>query len=163
MNQLSIIAHPDFGQIRTELIDNEPIFCAQDVCRALGYQNPSKTINDHCRPKGVTNRYTPSNGGNQQTAFINEGNLYRLILRSKLPAAEKFESWVCDEVLPSLRKTGSYHVEPRYGQTMLTRHDLQNETLNFSSAVLPEIAKIEQGPLRNRLAGLVSYYINKIS
>ena len=163
MNQLSIIQHPAFGQLRTELIDNEPLFCAIDVCRALGYKNHNDAIKNHCREKGVANRYTLSNGGTQNTLFINEGNLYRLILRSKLPAAEKFESWVCDEVLPSLRKTGRYHVEPRYGQTLLTRGELQNETLNFSSAVLPEIAKIEQGPLRNRLAGLVSYYINKIS
>ena len=68
--------------------------------------NPRKAILDHC--KGVTKRDTPTSSGIQSMSYINEGDLYRLIMKSKLPSAEKFESWVMDEVLPTIRKTGSY-------------------------------------------------------
>lgn len=87
-------------------IDGKPYFVATDVATALGYINPRKAVNDHC--KGVTKRDTPTSSGVQQMSYINEGDLYRLIMKSKLPSAEKFESWVMDEVLPSIRKTGSY-------------------------------------------------------
>jgi prophage antirepressor-like protein len=77
-----------------------------DVATALGYVNPRKAVNDHC--KGVTKRDTPTSSGVQSMSYINEGDLYRLIMKSKLPSAEKFESWVMDEVLPTIRKTGGY-------------------------------------------------------
>lgn len=86
----------------------EPWFLANDVCNVLGYKNTSKSIADHCRVGGITKRYTPTESGNQEMTYINEGNLYRLIIKSRKPEAEPFESWVCDEVLPSIRKTGSY-------------------------------------------------------
>jgi prophage antirepressor-like protein len=108
--KLSIIEHPTFGAIRTEMIKNEPYFCAADVCAVLAYKNTSKAISDNCREKGITKRYTLTNGGKQETLFINEGNLYRLILKSNMPAAVKFEDWVCEDVLPSLRKYGKYVV-----------------------------------------------------
>lgn len=86
----------------------EPWFVAKDVCDILGYKNSSLTISRHCREGGISKRYTPTESGEQEMIFINEGNLYRLIVKSNMPIAEKFESWVCDEVLPSIRKTGSY-------------------------------------------------------
>lgn len=111
MNQL--INHPQFGDIRVETIKNEPWFCAKDICDILGYTNSRKTISDHCNAKGVTNRYILTNGGNQEMAYINEGNLYRLMIKSQKPIARKFESWVCDEVLPSIRKYGTYSTDER--------------------------------------------------
>lgn len=100
--------------VRTFLDDTgEPWFCAKDVCDVLGYANSRKSIADHCRAKGVTNRDTLTDGGIQPLSFINEGNLYRLIIKSRKPEAERFESWVCDEVLPTIRKTGQY-VAPRF-------------------------------------------------
>jgi prophage antirepressor-like protein len=162
MNQLSIIKHPDFGQIRTEIENNEPLFCAQDICAALEMADTEVAVRKLDDDEKMTRKIYAS-GQNRDMWYVNESGLYNLIFRSNKPSAKAFRKWVTGEVLPSLRKTGGYHVEPRYGVTMLTRHDLQNETLNFSSAILPEIAKIEQGPLRNRLAGLVSYYINKIN
>jgi prophage antirepressor-like protein len=87
-------------------IDGKPYFVGTDVAKALGYSNPRKAILDHC--KGVTKRDTPTSSGIQSMSYINEGDLYRLIMKSKLPSAEKFESWVMDEVLPTIRKTGSY-------------------------------------------------------
>lgn len=96
------------SNVRIIVEDSEPLFCASDVCKALGYANTSKALSDHCVEKGVTNRYTPTNGGLQNLAYIDERNLYRLVMRSKLPSAEKFQDWVCGEVLPSIRKTGKY-------------------------------------------------------
>lgn len=106
MNSLQIFNHPQFGSVRTITEDGKTLFCGKDICEALGYTNPRKAIGDHC--KGVTKRDTPSNGGIQTMAFISEGDLYRLITHSKMPAAEEFESWVFDEVIPTIRQTGSY-------------------------------------------------------
>lgn len=106
MNELQIFNSGEFGEIRTIEIDGKPYFVGVDVAKALGYSNPRKAILDHC--KGVTKRDTPTSSGVQSMSYINEGDLYRLIMKSKLPSAEKFESWVMDEVLPTIRKTGSY-------------------------------------------------------
>ena len=106
MNELQIFNSSEFGQIRTIIIDNKPWFVASDVASALGYSNPRKAVIDHC--KGVTKRDTPTSSGTQSISYINEGDVYRLIMKSKLPSAEKFESWVMDEVLPSIRKSGGY-------------------------------------------------------
>lgn len=106
MNELQIFNSEEFGDIRTIEINGKPYFVGTDVAKALGYSNPRKAILDHC--KGVTKRDTPTSSGVQSMSYINEGDLYRLIMKSKLPSAEKFESWVMDEVLPAIRKTGSY-------------------------------------------------------
>jgi len=95
--------------VRAFADDNgEPWFCASDVCEVLGYTNSRKAISDHCRKRGVTKRYTPTDSGDQEMSFINEGNLYRLITRSKKQEAEEFEIKVMEEILPAIRKTGSY-------------------------------------------------------
>lgn len=107
MSNLAIFENSEFGKVRT-LIENDGtvLFCASDVAKILGYTNPNKAINDHCR--AITKRYAPISGKEQEINFIPESDVYRLIIRSKLPAAEKFERWVVEEVLPSIRKTGSY-------------------------------------------------------
>lgn len=95
--------------IRIELdAKGNPLFCAVDVCDVLGYANSRKAIKDHCREAGVTKRYVSYASGKKQADFIDEGNLYRLLIKSNKPEAARFESWVCDEVLPKVRKTGSY-------------------------------------------------------
>lgn len=86
----------------------EPLFVGRDVTEILGYSNSAKAISDHC--KGITKRYILSGGGSQEMTVIPERDVYRLIMRSKLSAAEKFEEWVVSEVLPAIRKTGSYSV-----------------------------------------------------
>lgn len=88
------------------VIGEKPYFCASDVAKALGYSNPNKAVNDHCR--AITKRSTPISGKIQEINFIPEGDVYRLIMKSKLSTAEKFESWVMDEVLPTIRKIGGY-------------------------------------------------------
>ena len=96
----------EFGMLQILIADGKPHFLASATAKMLGYANPSKAIKDHC--KGVTKRYTLTNGGEQLQNFIPEGDLYRLIIRSKLPSAERFERWVFDEVLPQIRATGGY-------------------------------------------------------
>lgn len=106
MNELQFFNSEEFGEIRTAEIDGKPYFVGTDVAKALGYNNPRDAVSRHC--KGVVKRDTPTSSGIQSMSYINEGDLYRLIMKSKLPSAEKFESWVMDEVLPIIRKTGSY-------------------------------------------------------
>lgn len=106
MNELMIFDNEMFGEIRFVDVDGKPYAIASDVARALGYAIPSKAVNTHC--KGVSKMEVPTNGGKQDMLIIPEGDIYRLIIKSKLPSAEKFETWVMDEVLPTIRKTGSY-------------------------------------------------------
>lgn len=108
MNELTIFNNPDFGTVRTIEQDGRVYFCGADVARALGYSNSRKALADHCKEKGVTKCDTLTNGGIQILTYIDEGNLYRLISHSKLPEAEKFESWIFDVVLPAIRKHGAY-------------------------------------------------------
>lgn len=106
MNELQIFNSEEFGEVRTIEIDGKPYFVGTDVAKALGYNNPRDAVSRHC--KGVVKHDTPTSSGVQLMSYINEGDLYRLIMKSKLPSAEKFEIWVMDEVLPTIRKTGSY-------------------------------------------------------
>lgn len=108
MNDIMIFNNPEFGEVRTVVIDNEPWFVGKDVAQALGYKNTNATVNDNVATddKGVSPVATPS--GTQNMVIINESGLYSLIFGSKLESAKKFKRWVTSEVLPQLRKTGSY-------------------------------------------------------
>ena len=108
-NKIEVFKNEQFGEVRTILDGEKILFCAADVAKALGYTNSNKAVNDHCR--AITKRSTPISGKIQQINFIPEGDVYRLIIRSKLPAAERFEHWVFDEVIPMIRKTGCYMTE----------------------------------------------------
>lgn len=85
-------------------------FRANEICEILGYANPRQAVKKNCKPKGVSTRDTLTEGGLQSATYISEGNLYRLIIKSKKPDAEAFEDWVMEEVLPSIRKTGGYYM-----------------------------------------------------
>lgn len=103
---IQLFNSPQFGEIRTAGTPDKPLFCAVDIARALGYSNPAKAVIDHC--KGVTVLETPTKGGLQQVKYISEPDMYRLIFKSSAPNAEQFNSWVSEEVLPQIRKTGGY-------------------------------------------------------
>ena len=113
-----IFNNRQFGVLEVVLIDGKEFFPATDVAKMLGYTNPEKAIRGHCKTPGCTIRSVGVETGTKadgtpaiqivQKKYINEGNLYRLITHSKLPAAEKFESWVFDEVIPDIRRTGVY-------------------------------------------------------
>lgn len=106
MNELKVFQNSEFGKLKIMVIDGKEYFPAIQCAKVLGYTNPRKAIRDHC--KGVTICSLLTNGGTQDIKYIPEGDLYRLIIRSKLPTAGKFESWVFDEVLPEIRQTGGY-------------------------------------------------------
>ena len=107
MNELKIFNNAEFGQIRTVEVEGKIYFVGKDVAGALGYSNPRDAVGRHC--KGVVKHDSFKEGG-QEVALIPEGDMYRLISHSKLESAEKFETWVFDEVLPSLRKNGHYEM-----------------------------------------------------
>ena len=98
----------DNSPVRTSEINNQLWFLANDVCSILEYKNPRRAIELHCKEKGVTKWYTPTKGGNQEMIYINEPNLFRLIIKSKQAKAVKFEEWVMEDLLSTIRKTGSY-------------------------------------------------------
>lgn len=108
MNKIQIFNNPEFGEVRTVMIDGEPWLVGKDVAESLGYKNTRQALSTNVmeEDKGVCPVDTPS--GTQQMTIINESGLYSLIFGSKLPSAKKFKRWVTSEVLPSLRKTGSY-------------------------------------------------------
>ena len=115
MNKLEIFKNQDFGEIRAISINDEPYFVGKDVAMILGYTNPRKAVIDHVddddKKDGVTIR--DSIGREQKPVLINESGLYSLILSSKLPNAKKFKRWVTSEVLPEIRKNGSYTKAPK--------------------------------------------------
>lgn len=96
----------DEQNVRSAIAGNEPLLCGIDVARILGYARPRKAVQDHC--KGGTILGLPTEGGTQQSRFIGEADCYRLILRSKAPRAEAFQDWLCEEVLPNLRRRSFY-------------------------------------------------------
>ena len=110
MEQLKIFESKEFGQVRTISIDGEPWFVGKDVAISLEYSNPQKALRDHVEEEDRTvNESFTVNG--TKGILINESGLYSLILSSKLPSARKFKRWVTSEVLPAIRKTGSYDMD----------------------------------------------------
>lgn len=112
MNELQVFNNPEFGQVRTLTIEEEPWFVGKDVAVALGYGNPRDALRKHIEDedKGVSQIATPS--GEQTMTIINESGLYALIFGSKLESAKRFKHWVTHEVLPAIRKTGTYSITP---------------------------------------------------
>jgi prophage antirepressor-like protein len=136
MNQIKIFQNQEFGAIRT--ISNEQgdvLFCANDVCNALGYDQPRKAVKRHVCEEDGTKHTILTNGGKQLATFINESGLYSLILSSKLDSAKRFKHWVTSEVLPSIRKNGGY---------MIARPDESDEI------ILARALQIMQATLQRR-------------
>lgn len=107
MNELQIFNSEEFGEVRTAVINDEPMFCLTDICKALELTQPSK-VKERLNEKGVRSIPTLTKGGEQKLLYINESNLYKTIFQSRKESAERFTEWVTSEVLPSIRKTGSY-------------------------------------------------------
>lgn len=114
MNEMKIFENPEFGKIRTVEADGEPWFVGKDVAEVLGYSDPNKAIAMHVDEEDKLNDKTASSLGQRGGWFINESGLYSLVLSSKLPTAKKFKRWVTSEVLPAIRKTGSYSMPKDY-------------------------------------------------
>ncbi len=128
VNDLKVFSSTEFGELGVMLIDGKEYFPATQCAKILGYKNPKDAILRHC--KGVVKRDLPTNGGVQSVNYIPEGDLYRLIVSSKLPGADKFERWVFEEVLPSIRRTGCYGAP-----------DIEQIIAKTASAVVSEVMK----------------------
>lgn len=136
MNELQIFNNEEFGKIRTVTINNEPWFVSKDVATALGYSNSRDAISKHVfdDDKGVAKCDTPS--GRQEMSVINESGLYALIFGSKLDSAKRFKHWVTSEVLPSIRRSGSY-------QKPLTPEQMMRIQLEMIDDVSGRVTKLE--------------------
>lgn len=108
MNSLQIFNSEEFGEIRTVIIDGEPWFCMTDICKALEISNTSQAKTRLNADGVITNEVIDSIGRKQNANFVNEPNMYKLIFQSRKESAERFTDWVTSEVLPTIRKTGSY-------------------------------------------------------
>lgn len=155
MNEMQIFNNDEFGKMRSILIDNEPWFVGKDIALSLGYTNPQKAVRDHVdlEDRGVNEMDTPS--GRQELTFINESGLYALIFGSKLPNAKKFKHWVTSEVLPSIRKTGSYKADTNSDLYMEAARILagtpvhtKSEVVNVLRHVVPDISTMEEKPIK---------------
>lgn len=137
MNEITTFSNIEFGEIRTINVDSKPYFVGSDIAKVLGYKEPHKAISRHC--KGGMKRTILTNGGNQEVTIIPEGDVYRLIIKSKLPSAEKFESWIMDEVLPQIRQTGGYIPinEEEPNELFLARAvQIANETIKHKDEII---------------------------
>ena len=132
MDKLQVFNNPEFGEVRTLEENGVVLFCGSDVAKALGYAIPTKAVNTHC--KGVSKMEAPTSGGIQKLLFIPEGDVYRLVLNSKLPTAERFTDWVTSEVLPSIRKHGGYIA----GQESMSPEELMAKALLVAQRTLAE-------------------------
>lgn len=144
-------------RVRTLGTPQQPLFCAADVCAALGYANGRKAVADHCEEGDVTKRDTPTTSGIQSMTYVNESGLYALIFSSKLDTAKQFKHWVTSEVLPSIRRHGAYATpqtidsiiaDPENGIKLLTALKQEREQRQLAEskvALLEEVTK-EQAP-----------------
>ncbi|MGL4994476.1 MAG: BRO-N domain-containing protein [Bacteroidales bacterium] len=116
---MKVFQNSEFGNVRVEVINKEPMFVLRDVCKALEIQNVSQ-CKDRLKEKGVSTTYTLTKGGMQQVTVINEANLYKCIFQSRTESAERFQDWVCEDVIPSIRKTGAYSISPKESKRRIT-------------------------------------------
>lgn len=129
--EIQIFKNDEFGQVRTTTINGEPWFVGKDVADILGYSNPRDAIAKHVDDDDRNTVAIRDGKGNPNQTIINESGLYALIIGSKLPTAKKFKRWVTSEVLPSIRKTGSYTVDPLQKQRL--EIDLNNSRANVAA------------------------------
>lgn len=141
-NKMAVFNNREFGSIRVIEENGNYLFCGFDVAKALGYAKPRNAINTHC--KGALKRGALTEGGVQELTFIPEGDVYRLIVHSRLPGAERFEKWVFDEVLPMIRKTGGYMTASLLEQAAEKPEIL----LAFADQLLAEHEKTGSSPAR---------------
>ena len=134
--EIQVFNNSEFGEFEIIEIGGKPYFPATKCARVLGYAEAEKAVRTHC--KGVSEMDTPTTGGKQTIKIISEGDLYRLIVRSKLPTAEKFERWVFDEVLPSIRKHGLYAADE-----LLNNPDMMISVLQAIKAERAKVSALE--------------------
>jgi prophage antirepressor-like protein len=150
MDKLRIFEHAEFGAVRFMNVDGTPYAYASDVAKVLGYQNSREAVKDHCIR--VAKRYVIENSGfgthSIEINLIPESDIYRLIMRSHLPNAIKFQTWVCEDVLPAIRKDGTYTKEPLSGIDLLIQSAMELKRLDEQQKAQAE----EQAAQERRLS-----------
>lgn len=136
MNQLTVFESKEFGQVRTVTINSEPYFCLIDICKSLGLDQVSRAKARLNQDGVTTSKVIDSLGREQQANFINESNMYKLIFQSRKESAERFTEWVTSEVLPQIRKTGTYH-KP------MTPQEIMREQLAMIDNVSDRVTALE--------------------
>jgi prophage antirepressor-like protein len=150
LNELKKFSSSEFGELNIMFIDGKEYFSATKCAEILGYANPRDAIQKRCREDGVAKcDVIDSLGRKQQMKFISEGNLYRLIVSSKLPTAEKFERWVFEEILPSIRKNGTYSTV-----------DINEVIVKTAAAVVSEVFK-QLAPVLNAQKSIIKNQSDK--
>lgn len=144
-NSMLTVSNSEFGKLEILMEDGKELFPAKECARILGYSDPNGAVRNHC--KGCVKRTVVDARGCKQIAnYIPEGDLYRLIIRSRLPAAQKFEKWLFDEVLPELRRTGGYRAKPAA--------DLPHQWLGRGCIIVDEAVK-RLGVKKDKVVGLL--------
>ena len=157
MNELMIFNNPEFGEIRTIEENGKVLFCGNDAAKALGYKRPKDAVSAHC--KGAVKRRTLTKGGEQEMLFIPEGDIYRLAAKSDLPGADKFESWIFDEVLPSIRRTGGYI----QGQESMSPEELMAKALVVAQKTLADReARLSALTVENQIMAPKAAYFDEL-
>lgn len=142
MNEIQVFNNPEFGEIQTVSINNEPWFVGRDVAQVLGYNDTNQAIRKHVDGEDKLTRQFDGTGQNRDMTIINESGLYSLILSSKLPSAKAFKRWVTSEVLPAIRKNGGYIAgqESMTDQEILARALLvAQKTIESKNALIDEM------------------------
>ena len=142
MNELKIFENPEFGKVRTMEINGEPYFVGKDVAEILGYKDTSDAMKRHVDNEDKLTRCFTDSGQNREMYIINESGLYSLILSSKLPKAKEFKRWVTSEVLPSIRKTGTYSTPHMSEMEMIAK--LASNAVNMEKALEEQNKRIEK-------------------
>lgn len=168
--KVMVYEHPLFGKVRMYVENGKSWFCATDIATSLGYSNPRDAIVRHCKSHGVVNHdVIDSMGRTQQMKFISEGNIYRLSAKSQMPKADEFESWIFDDVVPSVINTGSYSLQPQLpnfnnpaeaARAWADQYE-KNQTLALEVQQQQETIELQQKELIQS-ASKVSYYDNHL-
>lgn len=146
MDEMKIIHHKEFGSLNVAVINEKEYFPAVACAKALGYTNPRQAILNHC--KGGHELRLPTNGGTQKVKYISEGDLYRLIVHSRLPSAERFEKWVFDEVLPDIRKNGVYSISALENIPEIVAGEVKEILPQILKEIAPEMGGRKKKPNR---------------
>lgn len=159
--KIEIFNKAEFGSVRVALKDGEPLFCASDACKALGYAGGRNTI-ARLFGEGVSKWNTPTKSGEQMVTYLTEAQLYKLIMRSHAKNAEAFQDWVCGEVLPTIRKTGKYEMQqtPKIPQdieeVLEVALELARERKRLLAQVAEDAPKVECYDALMRADGLIT-------
>lgn len=144
MTDLQTFTNAAFGKVRILYENGKPLFCGADACKALGYSNQWDALKRHCRYLVKREVPNPQSASKKVTMnFLPEGDLYRLITHSKLPSAEKFERWVFDEVLPTLRQTGQYGADPAELERLRRSNTVLRDWLSLLAARKRDLVDIQ--------------------